>query len=570
MKNNDFNGKKVLVVGAGKSGRAAARFLVGRGAVVGVYDDKFLLRKQESADTSYELRDTSYDRVSDGASTARATGPCEKGDPSLNGVTPPCDIQSMPGAIFVAGREQVEFEKFDMCVVSPGVGVTHAVVAPFWERGAVLGELGLGLSVKRRKTVGVTGTNGKTTVTNMIAHVLGGRGFACGNVGRPVTDCEGDFARKTAVVEVSSFMLESVNASEPFQTYSQQNTSPAGAPRFTRRGILLANRSAGSVLAKNLVFNGHPAIKKAFDIGIVLNVTQDHLERHGSMQEYIRCKRVLVQYSQTVILNYDDENARAMGDEKSLYFSRETAVRGIYIEGRNVVLNVKKPRVLFTLDNLTDQQAHSIENMLAVTLACVLLGCKPKKIYTKINAFGGGEHRIAFVGTHNGVSFYNDSKATNIASALVGARTIMGAVNLIVGGQTKGQDFGVLFKKLPNHVERVFCYGSGADVIMDCATEQGFTQIVRCDDLRDATIRAFGFGDGAKTVLLSPACASLDEFSSYAERGERFTEIVKEIISGVHEQITSYDRKGIWRSQDNVQCTNDCMIDGSGGDDRVQ
>ena len=420
--------KKVLVLGAGKSGMAAAKFLYYKGAVVGIYDD-------------VETK------------------------------------QSIPQAICVTSEKQIEFEKFDLCVISPGVSINHKIARKF--EGRNISELALGFTDKHKKVVAVTGTNGKTTVTKMIAAALGRRGVACGNVGVPVTSVADELRRKIAVAEVSSFMLE--------------------AP--------------GDFCS---------------DISVILNITQDHLERHGSMQEYIRCKSVLAGNSKTLILNYDDENCRALGNQRSLFFSTTKAVRGIYIDGKDICLNLKnKPKKLFNIDDFGETKPHAIQNILATILVCHLLKVSKRRIMAACNGHRTNEHRIQSVANIGNVTFYNDSKATNIAACLAACRCFKCPINLLVGGQVKGQNFAELFEKLPNMVEQVFCFGSGEDVIMESAKQRNFKNITKCADMAEATKAAYEHGFGPRVVLLSPACASLDEYKSYAERGEKFTEIVR-------------------------------------------
>ena len=441
-----FEGKKILVLGAGASGVSAAKFLSQRGAVVGIYDDQ--------------------------------------------------SKQSIGEAIFVKSKECVEFEKFDMCIISPGVSINHPIAKMFV--GRIITELDLGFSIKsgkgrakvrpsRRPVVAITGTNGKTTVTKLIAKVLGKRAVMCGNVGVPVTSVAEQVRRKIAVTEVSSFMLE-------------------GSTSFVA------------------------------DIGIVLNVTQDHLERHGDLQEYIRCKSRLAKVSRLRILNYDDEICRGMANDNTLFFSIEHPVDGVFLRGRDIVYRRSKKtqhgsggkeKIVGNLDDFAESRPHAIANILVTVLVCRLLKVQMRRVVWAYNQLRSGNARIQYVEHVGNVAFYNDSKATNVASCLAACRCFVMPTNLIIGGQTKNQNFEELFRKLPKTVEHVFCYGSGAVDIMAAAENMRFANITKCKDLTDATMSAFEHGVGARIVLLSPACASLDEFESYQHRGEMFTKVVK-------------------------------------------
>jgi len=423
----DFRNLKVLVLGAGKSGLSAAKFLRAHGAVVGIFDDK-------------------------------------KGD-------------AIKEAIYV---KDVDFEVFDYCVISPGVSINHPVAQKF--EGRITSELALGFGAPYKKVVAITGTNGKTTVTNMLGLVVGGRGVVCGNVGVPVTSVSGEIKRKIAVTEVSSFMLE-------------------------------------------VDFKFMP------DISIILNITQDHLERHGTMEEYIRCKGKLAN-AKVVILNHDCLNTRVLNDGRALYFSTNTAVRGIYLDGNDVVQNIgKRAKVIFNIAEFNEERPHMISNILAVILACKLLGVSRKRILEACKRGPHSEHRIQPIGEVGNVSFINDSKATNVASCLASCACFQGAIHLLVGGVAKGQDFGELFAKLPRNVEHVFAFGESAEEIAKAAVVTGFKDIAKFKTMKEATKAAFKHGFGPRVVLLSPACSSFDEFSGYVERGKVFAEIVKELAN---------------------------------------
>ena len=430
-----YENKRVLVLGAGKSGLSAKAFLEERGAEVILYDDKKLLEISE---------------------------------------------------------------EFDLCVISPGISVNHPMV-----KQPLISELELGLGEKHGKVIAVTGTNGKTTVSNMIHKALK-KSILCGNVGIPATAVASQLRRRTAVIEVSSFQLETSN-----------------------RGF-------------------RP------NIAVILNITQDHLERHGTMAEYTRCKAQIYKNQRKrdmLILNYDNDvcrNLPIMG-RRVFWFSTDAKVRGIYLNGRDVVLNIKRrAKNLFTVDDVGDVNGHDIENILATALVCSLMRAGRKAILQACNC-ERQPHRIqhiADIRTANGtVTYYNDSKSTNIASTLAACRCFKSHVNLILGGVSKGQNFTELFEKLPLVVENIFIFGEASQEILEAhknfynspLVESGVTApaVTGCINLRDATIRATQTGSGPRVVLLSPACASFDMFKNYEDRGEQFIEIVKELLKHI-------------------------------------
>jgi len=499
-------GKKVLVLGAGKSGLSAARFLHEHGCVVGIYDEKFVER-------SYLQSESGGDEKS-GLHNIPAEVWGAKGK-----------VFSVPEAIFVDSKQQIEFEKFDFCVISPGVSINHQIAKEFAEKGRLISEFAMGyagLGCKPERIVAITGTNGKTSVTNMVASVLGKSGVACGNVGVPVTQVASDkkCRNKVNVIETSSFMLESPDRIE-FGVDGDKKV--AVNPKGVEVGI-----------------------------GAILNLEQDHLERHGTIQEYFGCKAKLIEKSKTMILNYDDPNCRLLaGNIKKtenkkekrdvLFFSMKQSVRGVFLDNNNVVLNIydvnreipkHNPKVLFNIDELGDKKPHEIANILAVTLVCWCLKSPIKSIIEACRDFKNDSGRLQHVGEVNNIVFYNDSKATNIASCLASLKMFKTPVNLILGGQSKGQNFSKLFDKLPSNVDHGFCYGMDAGVILNGANEFGFTRITLCEDLASATRFASFHGTGPRVVLLSPACASLDQFQNYKHRGEVFVDVVNQIIVG--------------------------------------
>jgi UDP-N-acetylmuramoylalanine--D-glutamate ligase len=322
------------------------------------------------------------------------------------------------------GHETAVFgDRIDLCVTSPGIRVT--------------GELDIAPWHLCEKIVAVTGTNGKTSVVTMIARALGDRAVLCGNVGIPVTAVAEKLRGKIAVVEVSSFQLE----------IPPRNFKP--------------------------------------DISVILNITQDHLDRHGSMKEYAACKR---------------------------------RIRG---------------KVHF----------QNISNKSAVRKVCALLGVNGDVVERVIrdHETQNKPHRIEHVLTHKNTEFYNDSKATNIASTLFACKKLRRkntSINLILGGISKGQNFTELFEKLPPHVKNIFVFGRCADEIISAADPQKIG-IHKCENLTHAVktaqqvLHSWTIAAPRQIVLLSPACSSFDLFKNYEDRGEQFKNIVKQLAESV-------------------------------------
>jgi UDP-N-acetylmuramoylalanine--D-glutamate ligase len=343
------------------------------------------------------------------------------------------------------GHSVTVFDKHvDFCVVSPGVKTSSEIDLAFAAGG------------KPKSVVAVTGTNGKTTVVNMIAAAVGKTGVLCGNVGVPATAV--DLRGKTAIVEVSSFQLE----------IPPRNIRP--------------------------------------DVAVVLNITQDHLERHGTMADYVRCKARLCADAKAVVLNFECRYCREIGADLN---RRTDPPEIVWFSGGN----------------------HRDQNLAAVRAVCGLLGLGSRAVSRAEKYLAGTHgHRIETVAKIGAVEFINDSKATNIAATLAACESISKPINLILGGVPKGQDFRELFAKLPRHVRNVFVFGLASEKIIRAALAQDYDlwfEISRCRDLAEATTNAARAGEGERAVLLSPACSSFDMFLNYEDRGNHFKEIVK-------------------------------------------
>ena len=373
---------------------------------------------------------------------------------------------------------------FDFAVLSPGISINHELAKKFKE--ILVSELSLGFSGKHKRIIAVTGTNGKTTVVNLINQALGNKkSVLCGNCGPAVTSVTKVIRKKLPITEVSSFMLE------------------LPAPRVS--------------------------------IAVILNITQDHLDRHGTVENYIRHKESLAssqKRSDRLILNYDCPVTKELSAKKRqrvLWFSTKTRVKGIYTEDSTVWLNIRrKRRALFSLNELGLYREHDIQNFLAVALVCKLLGVKDKDLKDLNNV---QKHRIEFVKAINNISFYNDSKATNIAATRAAVNSLGLPVHLIMGGQRKGQDFSAFFENLPAHIKHIYVFGQDRGHILGRAARFGFSEITSCKNMEEAVVLANKSATGPQIILLSPACASMDEFRDYQDRGDSFKMTIDKITA---------------------------------------
>ena len=377
-------------------------------------------------------------------------------------------------------------ESCDALVLSPGIPVDHPVAVAFKRSGkAVVGETELAARYMRCPVVAVTGTNGKTTTVSMIEKILtegGLKAHACGNIGAPMIGFVSLPETEIAVAEISSFQLETLGSLCPH-------------------------------------------------VGVVLNVTEDHLNRHYNMENYIFLKGKLLKNSteaEYAVLNYDDGIVRGFAEKtkaRVLYFSVREKVHGAYLE--NGWLCFCGERILSESDLLTDG-IHNIQNALAAIAAAKVMGISSESIAKSLASFKGIRHRIEYVGEADGVRYVDDSKGTNVDATVKAVGCMKGDTVLLLGGKDKGYDYDKLFVRLRSSpVVHAVLYGENRFRLFESALRCGFDRISFCAGFDFAVRLARMAASRGQTVLLSPASASFDEFAGYEERGDRFVAIVR-------------------------------------------
>ena len=377
-------------------------------------------------------------------------------------------------------------------MLSPGIAIDHPLAVAFKRNNkAVIGETELAARYMQCNVVAVTGTNGKTTTVSMLTQTLKEGGFAahaCGNIGMPMLEYVDLPKDAVAVAEISSFQMETLQSLCPH-------------------------------------------------IAIVLNITEDHLNRHYNMENYVFLKAKLLKNmteSEYAILNYDDETVRGFAEKtkaKVLYFSLKDRVRGAYYENGDLYCGKEK---IMAADELSLGGVHNIQNALAVIIAAKLAGVKTETIAGALRTFKGVRHRIESLGEYDGVEYVDDSKGTNVDATIKGVAAMKKDVVLLLGGKNKGYDYHKLFNELKGtKVVHAVLYGENRFELLKAANEQGFTEFSLCGGgLAFATRVAALKAERGQAVLLSPASASFDEFSSYEERGEQFAQIVRSLADG--------------------------------------
>src|SRR6202522_2249768 len=452
MERMELKGKKVLVVGLGKSGLAAALFLRRRGAQVTVSD-------------------------------ARSAEALAQDIPAL------LDEGIM---VETGGHGLLTFRRQDLIVVSPGVPLNTPELAQVKSFGLpVIGELELAARFLKGRTLAITGSNGKTTTTALVGEILQKAGVPTlvgGNIGVPVVELIDQSTDETwSVLEVSSFQLESTE-------------------RF------------------------HPRI------AVILNITPDHLDRHGSFDNYALAKERIFaaqDESDVVVLNADNARAaqvavRSVG--KVYFFSVEHSVmQGAWVEDGLLVYRAGKDEPLekiMPLSGVPLKGAHNVENVLAAVCASRLAGVSAEQIRSGVEAFKAVEHRLEFVAKVDGVDFYNDSKATNVDATAKALASFSSGIHLILGGRDKDSDYRQLAELLRARVRAIYTIGSAAAKIE--SQLRGVVPILSSETLDNAVNAAASAARPGEVVLLAPACSSFDQFENYEQRGKVFKQLVNE------------------------------------------
>jgi UDP-N-acetylmuramoylalanine--D-glutamate ligase len=448
----ELKGKKVLVVGLGKSGLAAALFLRHKGAQVTVSD-------------------------------ARSAEALAKDIPAL-----------LEEGIMVeaGGHGLLTFRRQDLIVVSPGVPLDTPELVQARNFGLpIIGELELAARFLKGKILAITGSNGKTTTTALAGEILKEGGLPTlvgGNIGVPVVSLIEESTEETwSVLEVSSFQLESTEQFRP-------------------------------------------------SIAIILNITPDHLDRHGSFENYARAKERIFaaqEKSDCAVLNAD--NARATeaasrSNGKVYWFSIEHRVRqGAWVEDGYVVYRSAsdgETEQVMPLSKIPLKGEHNVENVLAAVCAARLAGVPAEAIGRAIEKFQAVEHRLEYVATVHGVEFYNDSKATNVDATAKALAAFSSGIHLILGGKDKGSDYTQLAQLLRERVRAVYTIGSAAAKIE--SQLRGVISIHSCETLESAVNAAATAAHPGEVVLLAPACSSFDQFDNYEHRGRVFKDLVNQ------------------------------------------
>jgi UDP-N-acetylmuramoylalanine--D-glutamate ligase len=446
----ELKNKRVLVVGLARTGVATALFCAHCGAVVTATESR---TETEIGECAAKLRHA--------------------------GVT-----------LELGGHQERTFLQQDLIIPSPGVPAdfpsllaARAIGIPVWS------EIELAYRFLQGTLIGITGSNGKTTTTALVEHILKAAAFPtmlAGNIGTPLISCVENTKRNTiTVVELSSFQLELIETFRP-------------------------------------------------DISLFLNLTPDHLDRHRSMNNYGAAKaRIFENQTEedTAILNADDRAVTPYAPSwpRVYWFSRKQRVaQGAYIHGEDLVFRHEGiEEAILTRGEIPLVGEHNLENVLAAVVATRLAGAAAQAVAQGIRSFAGVEHRLEYVAEITGVRYYNDSKATNVDATLKALDAFPGHILIILGGKDKGSDYTVLQRPLREKAILALLIGAASEKIeMQIA---GSVAIERTGTLEHAVEVASHAARPGDVVLLAPACASFDQFENYEHRGRVFKDLVRQL-----------------------------------------
>lgn len=382
-------------------------------------------------------------------------------------------------------------DSLDLVVLSPGVPTDLPLVKSFYEQGLpVWGEVELAYRTGKGRVLAITGTNGKTTTTALLGKIMSDAEdsvFVVGNIGTPYTSRSLEMKEDSVTVaEISSFQLETIDKFAP-------------------------------------------------EVSAILNITEDHLNRHHTMEEYIRVKKLIVKNQTSenyCVLNYEDEVLREFGRHiipKTIYFSsRRKLERGIYMDGDQIILKTEREEIpVVRTGELKLLGRHNFENVMAAVAMAYYAGVPMESIRRSVCAFTAVEHRIEYVAEKNGVAYYNDSKGTNPDAAIKGIQAMNRPTILIGGGYDKGSSYDEWLNSFEGKVRYLVLIGQTREKIREAAERLGVCPCILCDDLEEAVKVCAEKANPGDAVLLSPACASWGQFDNYEQRGDMFKEYVR-------------------------------------------
>lgn len=391
---------------------------------------------------------------------------------------------------YFLGNKDIDLGLIDIAVKSPGVPFDIDLIKDLNKKSIeVVTDIELAYRLCENKFVAITGTNGKTTTTALVGEIFKNSRkpyHIAGNIGVGILwEVVNSNEEDIFIVETSSFQLENTHFFKP----------------------------------------------KA---SLITNITPDHLNWHKTLDHYINAKKKVFKNQDSkdfTILNYDDNLLREMKNETNaeviFFSSTEVLNRGIYVEDREIIINVSSEKIkVMNVNELKIPGKHNLENVLSSIALAFAMEVPIDIIRKTLKEFDGVEHRLEFVDELKGIKFYNDSKGTNPDASIKAIDALDSPIILIAGGMDKGSDFTEFINSFNKKVKALVLLGETKEILKQIANEKGFLETYEVKDIKEAVNKSFELSERGDNILLSPACASWDMFKSYEERGEEFKKAV--------------------------------------------
>ncbi|NDB85050.1 MAG: UDP-N-acetylmuramoyl-L-alanine--D-glutamate ligase [Alphaproteobacteria bacterium] len=436
----DLYKKKVLVIGLGDTGQSVLHFLADKACVVTAIDTRSIVNGFEEIKKIYK------------------------------------EVKFFIGGSF----DKNIIQDIDLIVISPGVSLKETYVQEALNLGIpVVGDIEIFAQVKSAssKVIGITGSNGKTTVTSLVGDLLKASKISTivgGNIGIPILNTLNQPAPDVYVLELSSYQLETTHS-------------------------------------------------LALDSAAILNISEDHMDRYDSIEEYAKAKCRIFNHAKKCILNRDDAYLKSKIKDDSITFGTDLDEKNYSIKK-----NGKQYVEIVSLDNIKLKGSHNIQNVMAALALCEPFNISASVIAKVLSEFKAPPHRVEYIDSISGVDFYNDSKGTNVGATIAAIQSMTKPILLIAGGDGKNQDFQPLLSPSKGRVKNISLIGKDADIMRKIFSAESIPVTIE-KNIEDAVIKSFGIAKTGDVILLSPACASTDMFKNYVERGNIFKECVMKL-----------------------------------------
>ena len=442
----DFYKKKVLVIGLGDTGQSVLHFLADKACVVRAIDTRNGIDGFEEIKKAYK------------------------------------EVKFFIGGSF----DKNVIQDIDLIIISPGVSLKESYVQEALGRGIpVIGDIEIFAQVKSAssKVIGITGSNGKTTVTSLVAELLKASEISTvvgGNIGIPILNTLNQAIPDVYVLELSSYQLET--------TYSL-----------------------------------------TLDSAAILNISEDHMDRYSSIEDYAKAKYRIFNHAKKCILNRDDNYLKSKIKNDSITFGSDSDEKNYSIKKNgNQYFIAKGKAEIVSLDHIKLKGPHNIKNVMAALALCEQFNISTSVIAKVLSEFEAPPHRVEYIDSISGVDFYNDSKGTNVGATIAAIQSMTKPILLIAGGDGKNQNFQPLLGPLKGRVKNISLIGKDAEIMQKIFSTESIPITIE-KNIEEAVKKSFGIAKKGDVILLSPACASTDMFKNYVERGNIFKDCVMKL-----------------------------------------